>query len=373
MVLPFTGGVVFLLSKQEPSMKILQLAPIWETVPPPGYGGTEAVVSVLTEELVRRGHEVLLCASGDSITSADLFSVVPRSLRLAEKTSDALQYTLVHVAESLKLAAGFDVVHNHNGPPADIAMAFGSTSPPMLTTLHNQPIDESAFIWNAYRGWYNAISDAQADSLPPLEQARFAGVVHNAIDVETFPFRCEKEDYLLFMARLSPEKAPHLAIEAARLAGRRLIIAGKISTADERAYFDSQVAPLLGSDVVYVGEASAAQKRELYAGAQAQLIPLLWEEPFGLVAIEAMACGTPAIAFRRGAMPELIDDGRTGFLVEDTEEMAAAIEKLGGIDALVCRQWVKARFSPEALADKYLQVYNTMLDWKEVSPGHFSN
>jgi glycosyltransferase involved in cell wall biosynthesis len=350
-------------------MRILQLAPVWETVPPPGYGGTESVVSVLTEELVRRGHQVTLCASGDSRTSGRLHSVVPASLRPSGRTEDALQYALVHVALSLQHAGEYDVIHNHNGPPADIAMALCPlVETPMLTTLHNTPADDGMFIWQNYTGWYNAISHRQADLLPPLHNAKFAGVVHNAIEVESFPFRRSKDDYVFFMARMAPEKAPHLAIEAAERAGLRLVLAGKISAPEERAYFDSKIAPLLERNdrLIYVGEADARLKRELYAGARAQLVPLLWEEPFGLVAIEAMACGTPVIAFRRGAMPEIIGHEETGFLVDDVDGMVAALQHIDAIDPGSCRAWVEDRFSPGAATDRYLQIYKSMLAWKEV-------
>ena len=353
-------------------MRILQLAPVWETVPPPAYGGTEAVISVLTEELVRRGHEVLLCASGDSRTSAELFSVVPESLRVAGLTEDAVQYAAVHVAASLARSSGFDIVHNHNGPPFDLGMAASSvTATPMLTTLHNQPAPNTQFIWSRYRGWYNTISEQQTQSLEAMPLARFAGRVHNGIDVDSFPFRAEKDDYAFFMARMTPEKAAHLAIEAALRAGYRIVLAGKSGTDDEREYFDAEVRPLLKlPGVDYVGEADAAHKRELYANARVQLVPLLWEEPFGLVIAEAMACGTPVIAFRRGAAPELVADGVTGFLVDDVQGMARALACVDQISASACRSHVEANFSAAALADNYLAKYEMIVGQKDVPLDH---
>src|SRR5687768_1339837 len=170
-------------------MKILQLAPIWETVPPPAYGGTETVVSVLTEELVRRGHEVTLCASGDSKTEAELFSVFPTSLRPAGLGDVSLQYGLVHVAKSLREARDYDIIHNHNGPPSELGMAMSHlVDIPMLTTLHNELRGDTHFIWSNYAGWYNTISHHQSTTLPELPNAHFAGAVHNAIDVDSFPF-----------------------------------------------------------------------------------------------------------------------------------------------------------------------------------------
>lgn len=348
-------------------MRILQLAPIWETVPPPAYGGTEAVVSVLTEELVRRGHEVVLYASGDSTTSAELRSVFPTSLRASGLTAEALQYGLVHVAHALREARDFDIVHSHSGPPSEIALALSHmVDVPMLATLHNLLVDDTRFIWSNYGGWYNSISRQQYSILPDLPKARFAGVVHNGIDVETFPFQPEKQDYLLFIGRMTEDKAPHLAIEAARRAGRRIVLAGKVAAPEECAYFEAKIAPLLkGTGVEFVGEADADLKRELYAGARALLCPLQWDEPFGLVMIEAMACGTAPIVFRRGAAPEIVTDGETGYLVEDLDEMVARIEEVGRIDPWRCRTEVEVRFGPAALADRYLAIYEKILGVKE--------
>ena len=362
---------VIFLKHASPSnrlVKILQLAPVWETVPPSGYGGTEAVISVLTEELVRRGHEVLLCASGDSQTAAQLHWVVPRSLRVAGLTNHSVQYAALHTASALRDASDFDLIHNHNGPPSDLGMAMSHvTDTPMLTTLHNQPAEDTAFIWSAYRGWYNTISQQQERTLGPcLPNARYAGVAYNAIDVDSFPFCTEKSDYALFMGRLSPEKAPHLAIAAARSAGRRIVLAGKVDAPTEIAYFESVIRPLLCDPLVeYVGEADASMKRELYAGAAAQLVPLLWEEPFGLVMIEAMATGTPVLAFRRGAARELVVDGVTGFLVKDECEMASALDRLDQTDPAACREHVIRNFGVHAIADRYLEIYDLMLSGRE--------
>jgi glycosyltransferase involved in cell wall biosynthesis len=348
-------------------MRILQLAPIWETVPPPAYGGTETVVSVLTEELVRRGHQVRLCASGDSSTAAELFSVYPSSLRSAGLCDDALQYSLVHTALALRDAGDFDIVHCHNGPPSELGMALSHLiDVPMLTTLHNQLTDESHFIWQNYGGWYNTISQQQWAILPELPNARFAGVVYNGIDVASFPFQPEKDGYVLYLGRISPQKAPHLAVEAARRAGLRIVIAGKVATREEQCYYDEVLAPMLdGHSAEFVGEADAVLKRELYSGARALLLPLQWDEPFGLVMVEAMACGTPAIVFARGAAPELIIDGETGFLVQDVDGMVGALARVDSIDPWRCRSHVEERFGPATLADNYLALYEKIHAVKE--------
>lgn len=353
-------------------MRILQLAPIWETVPPPGYGGTESVVSVLTEELMRRGHDVRLCASGDSQTDAELFSVFDRSLRPAGLIDESLQYSLIHVAKALAEADDFDIIHNHNGPPSEIGMALSHMiHVPMLTTLHNQLTADTRFIWSNYEGWYNTISRQQVSMLPDLPNASFAGVVHNAIDVESFPFRPEKDGYLLFIGRITADKAPHLAVEAARRLGVKLILAGKVCIPEEQRYYRDVLAPMLdGKTAEFVGEADAALKRELYAGAQALLLPLAWDEPFGLVMIEAMACGTPAVVFRRGAAPELVIDGETGFVIDDVDGMVAALKRIESIDPWRCREHVETYFGPGALADRYLAIYEKILGVKEPVHDH---
>jgi glycosyltransferase involved in cell wall biosynthesis len=348
-------------------MRILQLAPIWETVPPPAYGGTETVVSTLTEELVRRGHDVTLCASGDSDTSANLFSVYERSLRPAGLGPTALQYSLMHAALSLREARGHDIIHNHTGPPSELGMALSClTDVPMLTTLHNELTEESRYIWSNYTGWYNAISAAQERVLPRLPRARSAGVVHNGIDVDSFPFQPAKDDYVLFIGRIVKDKAPHLAVAAARQAGARIVLAGKVSTDEEHDYYENVIKPLIdGCNVEFVGEADAKLKRELYAGARALLVPLQWDEPFGLVMIEAMACGTPVIAFPRGAAPEIVVEGRNGFFARDVEEMASLLRRVDEIDAADCRQHVEDHFGPGSLADAYLAIYEKMLAAEE--------
>lgn len=233
---------------------------------------------------------------------------------------------------------------------------------PMLTTLHNNLVKETEFIWTNYRGWYNTISRTQYEGSPCLPKAHYAGVVHNGIDVESFPFQEKKSDYALFIGRLAPEKGPHLAIEAAQRAGIRLVVAGKASTREERDYFEALVKPHIdGCRVEFVGEADAVLKRELYRSARCFLAPIQWEEPFGLVMIEAMACGTPPIAISRGAAPEIIEDGVTGFLVRDANEMAGAIDSVDTIDPHRCRSHVVSCFSPTALADNYLALYERIL------------
>ena len=341
-------------------MKILQIAPLWETVPPRAYGGTEAVVHVLVEELVRRGHDVTLCASGDSQTSARLQACYPRSLRTAELEAKSV-YSWQHAVLSLKNAREYDIVHNHAGEEV-MALAHLVPDVPMLTTMHCLVTPDTQFIWDRYPGHYNTISRSQYATMPKVAGGTYAGVVHNAIDVASFPFQAEKDDYLLFLARISPEKGPQLAVEVALRCGKKLILAGKVDPFD-RDFFVSTVAPLIDGDrVVFVGEADAKMKRELYKAASCVLMPITWEEPFGLVMAEAQACGTPVIAFDRGAAGEIVQDGLTGFLANSVEEMVAAVGRIDEIDLRACRRHVEAHFDSHVMAEGYLRVYQSILE-----------
>jgi glycosyltransferase involved in cell wall biosynthesis len=340
-------------------VKILQLAPIWETVPPPAYGGIEAVVADLCNELVRRGHEVTLCASGDSRTSAELLSIYPRSLRTAKDVNDPSPYVWMHAALSLCEGRSFDIIHNHAG---ELVMAMSHlVDVTMLTTRHGPfPLDWK-FIWDHYTGWYNTISRSERLQMPPVTRASYGGVVYNGIDVESFPYSEDKDEYLLFLSRVSPEKGTHLAVEAAARLGLPLIIAGKVDSVDEE-YFHTAIEPLIdGRRVAFVGEADGTLKRRLYARARCLLMPLMWEEPFGLVMVEAMACGTPVIAFPRGSAPELIRDGETGYLVSDVDEMVAAVRRLDRIEPRRCRDHVAEHFSVARMTDRYVALYERIL------------
>jgi len=344
-------------------MKILQIAPLWERVPPPGYGGTEAVASALTDGLVQMGHEVVLSASGDSQTLAQLHSVYPRSLRTAEGLRDGTPYDWVHAAEAVALSREFDIVHNHAGEPVMALARF--TDVPMLTTMHCLITPDTRFVWGHYDGYYNTVSRAQAKTVPPMERPRYAGAVYNAIDVASFTFSDKKDDYLLCLNRIAPEKGTHLAIEAARKAARKLIIAGKVDRAD-REYYEASVKPLIdGRQIVFLGEADHVTKRELYAKAACVLMPICWEEPFGLVLVEAMASGTPVIAFPRGAAPELVLDGETGFLVPDVDAMVEAIGRIDTIDPVRCRSHVASNFDVPVMVACYLRVYGQILGASE--------
>jgi glycosyltransferase involved in cell wall biosynthesis len=334
-------------------------------VPPPAYGGTEAVVHLLTEALVQRGHDVVLAASGDSVSSAPILASYPRSLRRADDLTDRNPYDWAHIANALSHAEDFDIVHNHAG---ELAMTMARLiDTPVLTTAHCLITADTVHTWERYPGAWNTISKGQRKALMPFGgPARFMGHVYNAIDVASFPYSAEKTDDLLFLSRVAPEKGPQLAIEVAKRLGRRLIMAGKVDRYDQR-FYDEVVKDLIdGDQIVFVGEADAVQKRELYRNASCLLMPLCWEEPFGLVMPEAMACGTPVVALRRGSAPELIEQGVTGFVVDTVEEMVDAVIAARDIDPAQCRAHVESRFSPGTMAAAYMEVYERVLEGERV-------
>lgn len=334
-----------LATHRRPTLRILQIAPVWLPVPPPAYGGIEWIVHWLGEGLRDRGHEVEVVTVGSSRTS------VPKHVTLAAappRAESDIPAEALHALATLDAVEAFrpDVVHDHTllGALLDLGV-------PHILTTHG-PTD--GFTGEYYtrisrRTPLVAISDAQRRALP---DANWLGTVHNAIDVDAFPFTAEKDDYLLFLGRVCEDKGTHLAIRAARDAGRRLIIAGRVAQPHERRYFAAEIEPSLGDGIEYVGEADRDAKRRLLAGARAVLCPLLWDEPFGLVMIEALACGTPVIAFPRGAAPEIVEDGVTGALVRDASEMAEAIRGLD-VDPRACRDAVATRFDVPHMVEGY--------------------
>lgn len=337
-------------------MRIAMLSPLEMRVPPIAYGGTELVVSLLTEELVRRGHDVTLFASGDSVTNAKLVSVCPRFLRGSGRDAGIL--TMLSVVTCLERADKFDIIHNHTC--FEGMSTAGLVKTPMLTTLHGGLQGDWLLLFQHYRGWYNTISHSAKRLLP--EKERFVGVIYNAIDVDSYPFRGDdREPHLLFLSRISPEKGPHLAIEVARRIGRRLIIAGNVHPVDQE-YFETMVMPGVdGDQVQYVGEADYHQKRKLMSEAYCLLAPITWNEPFGLFLIEAMACGLPVIVFNLGSAPEVVKHGETGFVVNTLDEMVHAVEMVPRINRRRCREWVKENFDVPRMVDDYLRAYEQVL------------
>lgn len=350
-------------SRAGAALRIAMLAPPWIAVPPPGYGGVEWVVSGLTEALVGRGHLVsLFCAPG-SRSSA---SVIPLLDAHHPEAIERSLYEVDHVArafDEIEMAPPgrrFDVVHDHCGFTA-LAMA-DRLDTPLVHTLHGQftPSTRSFYARHGHKAGLVAISRAQLAS--SLALARLvAPIIPNPIDVRSWPLREVKDDYLLWVGRMTADKGPHRAIVAARAAGVPLVLAGVIQPG-QQDFFDREIAPHVdGEHVRFVGEVSGAAKRALFAGARALLMPIRWEEPFGMVMVEALACGTPVIAFREGAACELVVDGHTGFLVDDEAAMASAVDRLGTIVPAHCRAWVAEHCDVDAVACAYEAVYRNVI------------
>ena len=340
-------------------MRIAQVAPLYESVPPQLYGGTERVVSYLTEELVEEGHDVTLFASGDSRTRARLVPVCARSLRLDPEQRDQLAHHVLMLEEVAKRAAHFDVIHFHIDYlhyPLSRRQRV-----PQLTTLHGRlDMPELGALYAEFRDMpVVSISDAQR---APLSHASWLGTVHHGLPVELLRFSPGPGSYLAFVGRTSPEKGLDRAIEIARRAGIELRVAAKVDDAD-RDYFREVIEPLLDGPLVeFVGEIGEAEKEEFLGNALALLFPIDWPEPFGLVMIEAMACGTPVIAFPGGSVVEIVEPGRNGFIVPDVDAAVTAVDKAGDLDRSLCRELFEARFSAQRMARDYLELYERVLE-----------
>lgn len=346
---------------QSPPMRLAMLAPPWISVPAPGYGGVESVVSTLTEALVRRGHEVTLFCAPGSASSADVVTL------LGESHPDEIERSLYeadHVGRAFDHIDGasdgkrFDVVHDHCGFTG-VAMA-NRIETPLVHTLHGPFTAETAAFYarHGHKATLVGISRAQLSSAPiGLGPIR---AIPNPIDLRAWPLQDRKADYLLWIGRMTPEKGPHRAIAAARAVDAPLVLAGVVQPG-QQAFFDREVAPHIdGERVRFVGEVGGSAKRSLFARARGLLMPIRWDEPFGMVIVEALACGTPVIAFPEGAVGELVIDGKTGFLVEDERAMADAIGLLPRIAARDCRAWVSEYCDVEVVADAYERTYRSV-------------
>ena len=339
-------------------MRIAQVAPLYESVPPKLYGGTERVVSYLTEELVRLGHEVTLFASGDSVTRARLRAVVPHGLRLEGPCVDSIAHH-VHMLEKVGyLMDEFDVIHFHTGylqfPTARLLRM------PHVTTLHGRL--DLPDIHPLFREFADmpvvSISNAQRTPMPFLN---WQATVYHGLPHDMYAFREQAGDYLVFVGRVSPEKRVDRAIEIAKRAGRKLYIAAKVDEVD-RVYFRETVQPLLGHPLVeFIGEVGEDEKSKLLGGAYAFLFPIDWPEPFGLVMIEALACGTPVVAYPCGSVAEVVRHGETGFVVGTIDEAVVALERVGDIDRARCRADFEERFSATRMAHDYLAAYRAAI------------
>ncbi len=339
-------------------MRIAQIAPLHEAVPPKLYGGTERIVSVLTEELVALGHDVTLFATGDSKTGATLEAVWPRALRLDEAIRDPVALHMLMLETVRQRADEFDILHFHlDYWPFSL---FGRQNVPFVTTLHGRlDLPELQPVFSAFpTAPVVSISDAQRR---PLPQARFLRTVQHGLPPMLLTPQPVEPRYLAFLGRIAPEKRPDRAISIARQASIPLRMAAKIDRADQ-VYFEDVIRPMIeaGPGIDLIGEIGDARKPDFLSGAMALLMPIDWPEPFGLVMIEAMACGTPVIAYNRGSVPEIVEDGVTGFIVEDEPGAIAAIRRLGELSRAAIRERFEARFTARRMATDYLAVYRSL-------------
>jgi glycosyltransferase involved in cell wall biosynthesis len=340
-------------------VRIAEIAPPWFTVPPAGYGGIELVVALLTDGLVERGHDVTLFASGGSRTKASLVSplVDPPDPALVGNT----WYDTFHAAASyLDLDESFDVIHDHSGIVGPALGARRGGTPPVVHTLHGPWTEPSRKLYGLLDRYVHlvAISESQRDDNPTI---RYAGVVHNGIDLDTYPFVEEKDDFLVYIGRANPDKGPALAIEVARRAGLPLAMVVKKNEPFERSYWDEIVAPMLHDEVEVYEGISHERKVDLLGRARAKLFPIQWPEPFGLVMVEAMACGTPVVACPFGAAVELIEEGVTGYLSESIDGLVAAVGEIDRCSPLECRARVRDRFSADAMVGAYERLYRSIV------------
>lgn len=349
-------------------MRIAQIAPPLEQVPPPKYGGTERVIHALTEELVQRGHDVTLFASGDSQTSAHLEPIIDRAVWHHPRHVDHQPFLISALTRVLEVSDEFDIVHAHVDYFAFPFARISST--PWVHTMHGRmDLPE-------YQALYRQFTDANLISISnnqrrPVPFAHWVATVYNGIHVQDYPFDGHRGEYLAFVGRISPEKNLHTAIDVAIRAGLPLKIAARMPLAqalslndgNERAYYEERIEPMLNHPLIeYVGEVDEREKRVLLRGAAALINPVNWPEPFGLVMAEALACGTPVIAKRSGSVPEIVEDGRTGFICDSEHEMVLACDRIDELKRADCREAAERRFSRSIMAERYEQVYQQLLD-----------
>ncbi|OGH68849.1 MAG: hypothetical protein A2754_03320 [Candidatus Magasanikbacteria bacterium RIFCSPHIGHO2_01_FULL_47_8] len=344
-------------------MRIAQIAPLAERVPPHRYGGTERIVHALTEELVRRGHSVTLFASGDSLTSAELVSVYPVSLREARvKDLYGLNiWTLLNIGLVYERQDAFDIIHDHNGyiglPIANIAKT------PTVITTHGPFTAENRRIFQMlHKPYIVTLSNAQMIPAPGIH---YAGTVYNGLPMLEYPFSLENDGYLLYVGRICMDKGTHYAIEVARALRLPLVIAAKLEPTD-RPYFHEHVEPFLSEQIRWVGEVTEEERNRLMSRALCFLHPVTWREPFGLTLIEAMACGCPVVAFNHGSSGEVVVHGKTGFVVRDSEEMIEAVINIDKINRADCREHAIKNFSVEKMTDNYESIYTKILEENKI-------
>jgi len=340
-------------------MRIAQVAPLWARVPPPAYGAIELVVSLLTDELIRRGHEVTLFASGDSISLAKLEAVHPQALRFDPTVKEYGIYEMLQLTQVYEQAHKFDIIHSHMGCAGLPYAQFVKT--PTVHTLHGvfTPDNEKMFK-HSRRQPFVSISNSQRE---PRLDLNVVATVYNGIDVDSYQFYPQPDEpaYLAFLGRILPEKGPHHAIEIAKRTGSRLKLAGKIDVVDQE-FYDAEIKPHIdGDQIQYLGEANHVQTNIIMGGAVATLFPITWREPFGLVMVESMASGTPVIGLALGSAPEVIAHGKSGFLCNSVDECITALAQVHTLDRAACRAYVQENFSCQRMTDGYEAVYQQLV------------
>ena len=346
-------------------MRIAQVAPLWIPIPPYTYGGTELLVSWLTEELVKRGHEVTLFATGDSKTSARLVPVWPRSLWRARLAAPHAVFSLMY-EKLLRMQNEFDIIHDHcefyTTPLSPFLKA------PVISTIHHPMYEEMVVLFKKFpKINYVTISKNQKKSAPGINSVK---TIYHGLPISKYLFNSKPKDYILWLSKIIPKKGLADAVEVAKKAGEKLIISGVIPK-DCQDYFEYRIAPLIdGKQIQFVGAADFDKKVELFRNAKAFLFPVRRPEPFGLVVVESMATGTPVITYREGSMSEIIKDNKTGFLVNSREEMVKALKKINQIDRLACRRYVSRKFSLKKMVNKYEALYHTILKNEKKKKNH---
>jgi len=350
-------------------LKIAQVAPLWFSIPPEKYGGIERIVHSLTEELVKRGHQVTLFASGDSKTKAKLVSVTPKSLIKAGYSWQDPFWNLENLSTAFKMAEKFDIIHSH----LDLwALPFQDlTRVPVLHTLHNQLYKASITregerkptrleIFEKHKKETLAVFISKSERKQSAVRFPKNWVIYNGINITQFKFNPKPKSHFIWIARIDPFKGIENAIRATEILDVELLLAGRLDPARKK-YFETKIRPHLSRKIRYLGELPQEELSDFYGQAKACLYPIEWEEPFGLIMVEAMATGTPVIAYRRGSVPEIVKNGETGFVVENIEEMVEAMKKIDEIDRAKCRQRVEKYFSYQKMVDEYEKLYYSLI------------
>jgi glycosyltransferase involved in cell wall biosynthesis len=346
-------------------MKIAQIAPLIERIPPKKYGGTERIVHTLTEELVKRGHDVTLFASGDSKTSAKLIPTSPKSFRELAPSDSKKWFldTLKHLGTAYGMSEEFDIIHDHTSFYG--ASYANCVNTPTVITLHGALTKEAIDAFSIYpKPHLVTISNAQRQPEPNLN---YIGNVYNGLDMTSYPFSSSNDGYLLNVGRICAEKGTGIAIQVALKLDMLLIIAAKLEPHINGEYFEKEVKPYLGGKIRWIGEVSEKERNKLYANALCLLHPVTWPEPFGLTLIEAMACGCPVIGLNLGSIPEVISHGKTGFVAKDTADMVKFVHKIGKINRFMCRSRVLKKFNARQMTEDYEYIYYQILQQKVIT------